>query len=232
MTNLTPNDRARTIRGMFTRLAPRYDVMNRLMTAGQDGRWRQDVIRRARLAPGAHLLDLGTGTGDLARAALRQQPDLHLAAADFTPAMLRLGQRRGALNWAVADAHALPFPAETFDAVVSGFLLRNVSHLPSVLAEKFRVLKPGGRVVVLDTTRPARHWLSPFIWAHLHLVIPLAGRLVSGVPGAYTYLTASTESFLPAEDLAAALTAAGFQGAGFRRYMFGTIAIHWGLKPG
>ncbi len=229
---LLGDERARYVRGMFTRLAPRYDLMNRLMTGGQDGAWRREVIARARLKPGDRLLDLGAGTGDLAREARRQQPEAQIAAVDFTPAMLRAGQRlHGALNWAAADAVRLPFPAGVFDAVVSGFLMRNVGQVPPVLAEKFRMLKPGGRLVILDTTRPTRHWLSPCLWVYLHLAMPLLGRLISGVPGAYRYLGDSTESFLLAEDLAAALMATGFQAVGFRRRMFGTIAIHWGLRP-
>lgn len=230
MTHLTGDERARYVREMFTRIAPRYDLMNRLMTGGQDVQWRKEVIRRARLAPNARMLDVGAGTGDLAREALRQQPTAAVVAADLTIAMLRLGQSHGPGLWSAADARRLPFPDAAFDAVVSGFLMRNVGDVQPVLAEQFRVLKNGGRIVILDTTRPKRHWLSPFIWAHLHLVIPFVGGLISGFRRAYTYLPDSTESFLWAEDLAARLAGAGFQKAGFRRLMFGTVAIHWGEK--
>jgi demethylmenaquinone methyltransferase / 2-methoxy-6-polyprenyl-1,4-benzoquinol methylase len=230
MTHLNGDDRARYVQKMFTQIAPRYDLMNRLMTGGQDVAWRREVIARARLAPGTRLLDLGTGTGDLAREACQQQPTAKVVAADLTLAMMRHGHAHAALTWSAADARHLPFSNETFDAVVSGFLMRNVGDVAPVLAEQWRVLKPGGRLVALDTTRPKRNLLSPFIWMHMHLVIPLVGGLISGFRNAYTYLPDSTESFLEAEDLAGHLTAAGFKSVGFRRLMFGTIALHWGEK--
>jgi demethylmenaquinone methyltransferase / 2-methoxy-6-polyprenyl-1,4-benzoquinol methylase len=239
MAHLTGSERARYVQNAFSRIAHRYDLMNRLMTGGQDVRWRQEVIRRAGLAPGAYVLDLGAGTGDLAREALRQQPTAKVLAADFTPEMMRVGQGRssppGAANrpvdWSAADALHLPFADGTFDVVVSGFLMRNVSDIPLALSEQLRVLKTGKRIVILDTTRPQSNLLSPFIWAHLHIVIPMLGGLVSGLRDEYTYLPESTENFLSAEQLCARIISAGFKQVGFRRRMFGTVAIHWGRKP-
>lgn len=231
MTNLTGNEKARYVQDLFTRIARRYDLMNRLMTGGQDIRWRKEVIRRAGLRPQTRLLDLGAGTGDLAREAAAQQPTARIVAADFTLAMMRAGRKPSdRFGWSAADALTLPFGAETFDAVVSGFLMRNVTDGMAALREQHRVLKPGGRVVILDTTRPRRSLLSPFIWLHLHLVIPALGTLISGQRDAYTYLPDSTEAFLTAEELAARMAAAGFRRIGYRRLMFGTIAIHWGEK--
>jgi len=223
---------ASRVQNIFTRIAPRYDLMNRLMTGGMDVAWRREVIGRARLAPAGRLLDLGTGTGDLAREALRQQPRSCVTAADFTLAMMLAGQHRDTarLNWSAADALYLPFPSDRFDALVSGFLLRNVADLDQALREQLRVLKPGGRWVALDTTRPRRSLLSPFIHFHMHRVIPFLGTLLTGQRDAYTYLPDSSEAFLRAEDLAGRLTAAGFAGVGFRRLNFGTVAIHWGEK--
>jgi demethylmenaquinone methyltransferase/2-methoxy-6-polyprenyl-1,4-benzoquinol methylase len=220
---------------MFGRIAHRYDLMNRLMTAGQDVRWRREVIRRAHLSPGARLLDLGAGTGDLAYEALRQRPDCRPVAADFTFEMMQVGKQRpesSRLAWCSADALHLPFRDETFEAVVSGFLLRNVTDLELALREQHRVLKPGGWMVSLDTTRPPRSPLSPVLNLHLHAVIPALGRLVTGHGDAYHYLPDSTAGFLGAESLAARISSAGFQQAGFRRLMMGTIAIHWGRKDG
>ena len=233
MANLSGSERARYVQGMFSRIAHRYDLINRLMTVGQDVHWRKEVIHRAALQPGADLLDLGAGTGDLAREALRQQPACHPIAADFTLEMMRAGQgRSGAARviWSAADALHLPFPAETFDAVVSGFLLRNVSDIRQSLSEQYRVLKPGGRIAALDTTRPPRSLLSPLINFHMHTVIPTLGQMISGNRDAYSYLPDSTEAFLSAEQLAERLQAAGFRQVGFQRRMLATIAIHWGVK--
>jgi len=178
------------------------------------------------------LVDLGTGTGDLAREALRQQPGCRVTAADFTLAMMLAGQRRPGkrLDWSAADALNLPFAAASQDALVSGFLMRNVADLDQALREQLRVLKSGGRWAALDTTRPRRSLLSPLIHFHMHKVIPLLGGLLTGQRDAYTYLPESSEAFLRAEDLAARLAAAGFVRVGFQRLNFGTVAIHWGEK--
>lgn len=231
MTQLSGPQKARYVQDIFTRIAPRYDLMNRLMTGGQDVRWRQEVIDRAGLQPGSALLDLGAGTGDLAREARLQQPASRVVAADFTLEMMRAGRKADDFfGWSSADALSLPFRPETFDAVVSGFLMRNVVDSCRALAEQWRVLKRGGRVVVLDTTRPRRNLLSPFIWVHLHVIIPALGTLLSGQRDAYTYLPDSTEAFLSAEELAGRMVEAGFGDVGYKTLMFGTIAMHWGQK--
>lgn len=230
MANLTGQERAQYVQSMFTKIAHRYDLMNRLMTGGQDIRWRKEVIKLARLTSNASLLDLGTGTGDLAREALLQQPQAKITAADFTLEMMRVGNKNGNLKWSAADALNLPFKDKTFDAVVSGFLMRNVTDIQQALKEQYRTLKPGGRIVILDTTRPKKNILSPLIWIHMHIVIPAVGGLLSGVRDAYNYLPDTTEGFLTAEQLASRMNAAGFKQVHFKRLMFGTIAIHWGEK--
>ena len=230
MTRLTGQERASYVQNMFTRIAGRYDLMNRLMTGGQDVRWRRQVIRLARLRPGSRLLDLGTGTGDLAREALAQVPRARVVAADFTLEMMRVGQKRGSLDFSSADALRLPFPDASFDAVVSGFLMRNVIDLQKALEEQLRVIKRGGRIVVLDTTRPRKNMLSPLIWLHMHVVIPLLGRILTGSSDAYRYLPETTEGFVTAENLASRMAVAGFKKIDYQRFMFGTIAIHWGEK--
>jgi len=239
MTSLTGAERAHYVQEMFSRIAGRYDLMNRVMTAGQDIRWRKAVIKLAGLPPDGWLLDLGAGTGDLARQALRQQPASQVVAADFTLEMMRVGMRHShqdalpveRLVWSAADATWLPFPEHTFEAVVSGFLLRNVNDVSRCLAEQYRVLKPGGRLVALDTTPPPRSPLAPLIRFHLHTVIPALGRLIAGQAEAYHYLPDSTEGFLEPEQLADRLLATGFQEVRFQRRMFGTIAIHWARRP-
>ncbi|PWH16944.1 MAG: ubiquinone biosynthesis protein UbiE [Anaerolineae bacterium] len=220
------------VRAMFSRIAPAYDRMNRIMTLAQDMRWRREAIRRAALPQGGWLLDLGAGTGDLAMEALRQTPLGRVVAADFTLPMMQIGRRRkpSALRWCAADALNLPFADECFDAVVSGFLLRNVADVERSLSEQFRVLKVGGRIVCLDTTQPKASVFSPLVNFHLNQVIPKLGKWIAGDGAAYTYLPQTTQTFLRAEVLAELLRKTGFREVGFRRLMLGTIAIHWGVK--
>jgi len=233
MTQLTGADRARYVQDMFGRIAPRYDLMNRLMTGGQDVHWRRLVMDLAQVPPGGRLLDLGTGTGDLALEALGRDPALLAVGGDFTLEMMRVGRQRlggGRVRWLGVDALNLPLPDAQFDAVTSGYLMRNVADVPRALAEQRRVLKPGGRLVCLDTTPPPRNWLRPFINFHLHVIIPVMGRLIAGASDAYTYLPDSTEQFLAAEQLAERIRQAGFREVNFKRLMFGTMAVHWGTK--
>jgi demethylmenaquinone methyltransferase / 2-methoxy-6-polyprenyl-1,4-benzoquinol methylase len=233
LTHLKGRDRAIYVQNMFARIAPRYDLMNRLMTFGRDSSWRREVIRRARLSAGNRLLDMGAGTGDLAREAIKQAPGCQVVAADFTVAMMQIGRTNhpeSRLEWTAGDASELPFPGQTFNAVVSGFLLRNVPYLDQCLAEQYRVLKPGGRIVALDTTPPENGFITPFVNIHMKTIIPLLGKAVSGQAEAYQYLPESTINFLEPAKLAARLLAAGFDQVGFSRHMFGTIAIYWGIK--
>lgn len=233
MTHLTGAQRATYVQSMFARIAGRYDVMNRIMTFGQDVSWRKHVISLAQLPRGGALLDLGTGTGDLAFEALQRDATLRAVGGDFTLEMMRVGQARPdgrRVRWSTTDALHLPFPNNTFDAVTSGYLMRNVIDVKRGWAEQYRVLKPGGRVVCLDTTPPPRNYLYPFINFHMHVVIPTLGRFITGASDAYTYLPDSTENFLPAEKLAERMREAGFVEVGFKRLMLNTMAIHWGKK--
>ncbi len=222
--------KAEYVRSTFRQVAANYDRMNSLMTGGQDRFWRSECIRLAGIRAGMRILDLGSGTGDLARMALQSVPGVEVVAADFTLEMMLAGSRKGNLPFVAADAVQTPFSAGSFDVILSGWLVRNVADLDGVLAEQYRLLKPGGRIVILDTTRPTRNILSPFIWLYMHMVIPLLGRLVSRNRDAYQYLQSSSEGFLLAEDLAAKMKETGFVEVGFKRYMAGTIAIHWGNK--
>jgi demethylmenaquinone methyltransferase/2-methoxy-6-polyprenyl-1,4-benzoquinol methylase len=220
---------------MFDRIAPRYDLMNRLMTFGQDLRWRRHAVRALQLPPLGRVLDLGAGTGDLAREVLRQQPGAHIVAADFSRRMIAIGRRRpsgGEIAWVVSDAHHLPFAPAAFDGVVSGFLLRNVHDLPRALDEQRRVLKAGGRLVALDTSPIPPGPLRPLLRFHLHRVIPWVGRLVTGEGEAYNYLPQSTDSFHPPPVLAEKILAAGFHRVSFTLHMFRTVALHTAIGPG
>jgi demethylmenaquinone methyltransferase/2-methoxy-6-polyprenyl-1,4-benzoquinol methylase len=233
MATLQGKERAAYVQGMFDRIAARYNLMNRLMTFGQDMRWRRFVIRQAKLKPGDKLLDLATGTGDIAFEALRQVPGVQAVGGDFSLGMMMVGQNLSLgdkVGWSGADALNLPFPDDTFDAVTAGYLIRNVIDIPRTFAEQMRVLKPGGRVVILDTSPPPYNLLRPFILFHLRYIIPLMGQLISGNPDAYKYLPESTQAFKTPDELANAMRAAGFRNVDYKRFMFGTMAVHWGEK--
>lgn len=218
---------------MFGRIASRYDLMNRLMTAGQDVRWRRIVIEEANLPPGGKLLDIATGTGEIAQEGLRQNPGILSVGGDFTMEMMLIGKQdpnRLAIRWVGADTLALPFPDETFDAVTSGFLMRNVIDVPGAFQEQMRVTKPGGRIIVLESSPPKNNILKPAIRFHLNHIIPTLGRLVSGEREAYSYLPDSTQQFQEPESLAMIMSQAGLIDVQFRMFMFGTVAIHVGQR--
>ncbi|MDD2604687.1 MAG: ubiquinone/menaquinone biosynthesis methyltransferase [Desulfobacterales bacterium] len=232
--DLPPSEeKARFVRAMFGRIAGRYDLMNAIMTLGRDRRWRRRVVALAAPPPEGRLLDIGAGTGGIALAARARFPRLDVVAADFTPEMMAVGRRSPGghrMSWCAADALTLPFAAARFDAVVSGYLVRNVTAPDRLFAEQFRVLKPGGRLVCLDTT-PPRGPLAPLIRFHFKRIIPLMGQWVGGDRGAYTYLPESTRTFLAPEALAASLVRAGFVQVRWQTFMFGTMALHIAVKP-
>lgn len=234
MAYLEGQERADYVQDMFARIAGRYDTMNRLMTFGQDLRWRRYVIHMANLPVGGRLLDIATGTGDIAEEGLRQVPGLHSVGGDFTIEMMQAGKRqpgRERIRWTAADTLALPFPDNTFDAVTSGFLMRNVIDVPGAFREQLRVTRPGGRIVVLESSPPKDNLLKPFIKIHLNVIIPTLGGLITGNSDAYHYLPDSTQGFQEPEQLAEAMRVAGFINVSYRLFMFGTIGVHVGTKP-
>lgn len=228
-----PQDKS-DVQAMFGRIAPRYDLMNRLMTFGRDQAWRRFVVDKAQLSNDSTVLDIASGTGDIAFAIRETYPSAKIVAADFALPMMFVGQKRpmgSKVDWLGADAQKLPLPSAEFDATVSGFLFRNVPDIDLALAEQFRVLRSGGRLVTLDTTPPANPLLKPFINIHLKLIIPVVGKMITGDSIAYSYLPESTLAFKSAETLAERIEQAGFKDAGFKKFMMGTVAVHWGTKP-
>lgn len=227
------DQKAAYVNQMFGGIAEHYDRMNRLMTLGQDVRWRKLLVHSAILPAGGRLLDIATGTGDIGFEALQQIPDLRVVAADFSLPMMEAGRSKrhnDRLAWLGADTLCLPFEDDTFDAVSSGFLLRNVVDVAGALREQRRVVRPGGHVVCLETSPPPDNLLKPAIDLHLKVGIPTLGRLISGSGTAYSYLPQSSIAFMAPEALAQAFQEAGLSEVRYRRLMFGTIAIHVGMK--
>lgn len=234
---LQGKEKSAYVKNMFGRIAERYNLMNRLMTAGQDQRWRRFVVQKAQVPKQGKVLDLATGTGDIAFEVLRTVPDAEVVGADFALPMMIVGKRQvmgKEVQWTGADAMNLPFPTHQFHAVVSGYLVRNVIDIRQTLREQLRVLKPGGRIVILDTSPPPQNILRPFILMYLKYGIPLLGRLISGKQGAdaYQYLPESTQAFKTPRELAAIMQEVGVQNVAYKTFMFGTMAVHWGVKAG
>lgn len=218
---------------MFARIAPTYDLMNRLMTGGQDQRWRREMLDFCNLPPRGTLLDVGTGTGDIAYTALQRNPTLRAVGSDFTYEMMAAGVDKVPgvfLPFAQADTYALPFADNSFDAVVSGFLVRNVVDRVAAFREMARVTKPGGRVVCLETTPPSNSILGPLFRLYFFQVVPLIGSLIAGDRQAYAYLPHSTVEFPPPATLARMMEQAGLQHVFYVERMLKSVAIHVGVK--
>ena len=236
MAHLDGKARAEYVQAMFDRIAGRYDLINRLISGGQDLRWRRFAVEMAALPNEGKLLDIATGTGDIAFEALTKSPASRVYGADFSLGMMGVGKRRGRYGarvaWTGADALQLPYADGSFAGVVSGYLMRNVVDIPRALSEQWRVLKPGGRIVILDTSPPPDSLLKPLIMLHLKYGIPLVGRVIGGKAAgdAYSYLPESTRSFKTALELKQLVEAAGFDSVRFQMFMFGTMAVHWGEK--
>ena len=214
------------VRTMFDRIAPVYDAMNRAMTLGLDRRWRR-LTARAVVRRGGKILDACCGTGDLALAGRAAGGEV--VGVDFSEAMLARARRKAPeMEWVQADAAALPFPDESFDAVTVGFGIRNLADLEGGLRELARVLKPGGRLGCLEITRP-RGILRPFFRVWFDGLVPAAGKVLPG-GAAYSYLPASVRRFPGPEDLAAAMRRAGFGQVSWRLLGGGIVALHVATK--
>ncbi len=218
---------------MFDAIAGRYDLMNRVMTLGQDQKWRRFVVKTAGDPGDGLTLDLATGTGDIGALMTDTHPRAKVVGGDFSLNMLTEAKKRFAdkrISWQACDANMLPFADDTFQSVTFGYLLRNVDDALRVLQEVRRVLRPGGKVVCLDTTPPAKNLVYPFVRLYFRYGIPILGKLIADDEAAYAYLTGSTMDFHTAEELAGLFSDAGFSNVGFKKFMLGTIGVHWGEK--
>jgi demethylmenaquinone methyltransferase/2-methoxy-6-polyprenyl-1,4-benzoquinol methylase len=217
---------------MFDRIAGVYDVMNRVMTAGLDARWRERAADLAEVGPGQRALDVATGTGDLALALWRRVgPTGAVVGSDFSEEMLARARRKAPdVRFEWGNALALPYEDAEFDAATVGFGARNFADLGGGLREMARVVRPGGRVVVLEITTPQRPPLSGFFRLWFDSVVPVIGRL-AGDPEAYSYLPSSVRRFPGPERLAALLHGVGLEDIRWLLTAGGIIAIHVGRVP-
>jgi demethylmenaquinone methyltransferase/2-methoxy-6-polyprenyl-1,4-benzoquinol methylase len=216
------------VRAMFDRIAGVYDLMNGVMTAGLHHRWRARAADLARVGPGSRALDVATGTGDLAVELAARGAEV--VGMDFSEAMLEQARRKApALTFESGDAQALAYPDADFDAATVGFGARNFGDLRRGLSEMARVVRPGGRVVVLEITTPQRPPLSTFFSLWFDRIVPALGRL-AGDPDAYTYLPASVKRFPDARGLAAIMASVGLRDVGWILTAGGIIAIHHGTR--
>ena len=231
------DEKAGMVHGVFSRVASRYDVMNDLMSAGVHRLWKDAMMDWLAPRPGQRLLDVAGGTGDIAFRFLRRAPEARATVLDLTESMLIEGQRRAEaerladrLSWVVGDAMALPFEDESFDVYTISFGIRNVTRIEDALAEAFRVLKPGGRLMVLEFSQLPNPGLQ---WAYDRYsfnVIPAMGQIVAKDRESYQYLVESIRRFPDQERFAAMIRAAGFEQVKYRNLTMGVAALHSGWK--
>ena len=240
MTFDTPTAKRTYVNNMFGRIAYRYDLVNRLMAAGLDVGWRNALIDATPLAPGARMLDIATGTGDVIFTAAHRQPLLGLmVGADFTLPMLDVGRQRALDNhlapthhvrWTAADTLSIPFSDDSFDVVTSAFLMRNVVDVTAAVREQARVTRRGGRVLTMDVPRP-----PDTLWGHLfrlyfHRFMPIFCGLISGQPDAYIYLPHSADAFLSPEEFSQVMRSVGLKDVHHQTLLQGAVALHFGTK--
>ena len=230
MARATLDKRPTDVARMFDAVADRYDRMNAVMTFGQERRWRRSVSSALALAPGQRVLDLAAGTG--ASSVPFAEAGALPVACDFSPGMLAVGRRtHPQLTFVAGDALRLPFADGSFDAATISFGLRNVADVHVALVELLRVTRPGGRLVVLETSQPPSALLRRMNGVYTGRVMPLLARAFSSDPSSYAYLAESAKSWLDQQSLADALRAAGWTGVGWRDLMFGAVAMHSATRP-
>jgi demethylmenaquinone methyltransferase/2-methoxy-6-polyprenyl-1,4-benzoquinol methylase len=230
-------EKASRVHGVFTNVASRYDVMNDLMSGGVHRLWKDAMMDWLAPRPGQRLLDVAGGTGDVAFRFLRRAQDASATVLDMTEGMLEAGRTRAEaeslgdrLDWVVGDAMALPFEDATFDAYTISFGIRNVTRIPDALSEAYRVLRPGGRLMVLEFSQLPNPLMQRAYDLYSFNVIPRMGQAIAGDRDSYQYLVESIRKFPDQDRFAAMIAAAGFGNVKYRNLSFGIAALHSGWK--
>lgn len=231
--------RDRTVQNMFDRIASRYDLLNRVISFRLDVRWRRQTIRTVMSGANSLILDIGTGTGDLAfNAAKEAGGTARIVGLDFSLQMLKRARSKQVTlthsvntEFVMGSAMASPFREAVFDGAMTAFVLRNVSDLSLFFAEAFRVLKPGAKVVSLDMFPPSRGWFATLYSVYFHHLMPRIGGLLSRDHSAYRYLSESVRQFHSPESVGKLIECAGFANVTVRKFMNGAVCMHVAEKP-
>ena len=238
MAALTGADRQRYVADLFARISARYDLMNDVMTLGMHRGWKRKTAELATQTLPGPALDVSTGTGDLAYQLVRRPAADRVLALDLLPEMIAVARGKQAhqqgskVSFMVGDALSLPFPTGLFACSTAGFSLRNMPDVPQAIREMTRVVRPGGRVALLELS-PMENGLKAWLFRlYFHGMVPLAGNFLAGDRAAYTYLPQSVDRFYHADELAGIMRESGLEKVGYRRLGFGTVCLHWGDKPG
>ncbi|WP_374644993.1 bifunctional demethylmenaquinone methyltransferase/2-methoxy-6-polyprenyl-1,4-benzoquinol methylase UbiE [Tabrizicola sp.] len=230
-------EKAGMVHGVFSRVASKYDVMNDLMSVGIHRIWKDAMMDWLAPRPGQRLLDVAGGTGDVAFRFLKRAPGASAVVCDMTEPMLIEGRKRAeaeqmaqSLDWVVGDAMALPFPDRSFDVYTISFGIRNVTRIPDALREAYRVLRPGGRLMVLEFSHIPNDLLQKAYDLYSFNVIPVMGQIVAGDRDSYQYLVESIRKFPDQESFASMIREAGFGQVKYRNLSLGIAALHSGWK--
>lgn len=219
-----------SVRGLFSSIAGRYQLVNHLLSGGLDWHWRAVAVRLVRRWKPSTLLDVATGSGDLASAIRKALPGCRVVGADFCRPMLDVARRKGLPELVEADGLSLPFPDGTFDAATVAFGLRNMASWERGLGEMARVLKPGGHVLILDFSLPTLSVIRPLYRFYLHRILPIIAGLATGRTDAYEYLGGSIEQFPSGNAMTALMQRSGFLETAAKPLTLGTVSIYTGKK--